>query len=123
MAFTPEFFLPMRLAGPTQPGTAATTLYTAPAATNNTTQNGFVGATAKLESVTICNTTSSTTASLNLGVNGADGPHALLTGFTMQGNDTVTMDFSEWLQPGDTIQALQSVAGNFTVHCNGAVCQ
>lgn len=123
MAWTQEFFLPKRLAGPTQPGTTSTTLYTAPTATSNTTQNSIIGATAKLESVTICNTTSSTTATITIGINGVTAADALLYEFTMEANDTITYPFDEWLQPGDTIDALQSSATNFTVHCNGVVIQ
>lgn len=123
MAFTQEYFLPIRLAGPTQPGTAATTLYTAPAATQNTSQNGFVGATAKVSSITICNTSASTTDTITIGVNGVGAANALLYSLTMQPNDTITLPFDEWLQPGDTLQAVQSTAANFTVHVNGSIVQ
>lgn len=106
-----------RLAGPTQPGTTATTIYTAPA---NTTANPSPNATAIIKSIWLANTTAST-ATITLGINGTAAATLIIPAVSVPANDVkiISQETLE-LNASDTLQALQGTASAITVTVNGA---
>lgn len=94
-----------------QPGTAATTLYTAPASTTSLIKN-----------IIICNTTSSAaTLTLSLVPSGGSAgvTNRIMSSLNISANDTVAMDLSGVLSTGDFISALQGTSGSLTLHITG----
>jgi hypothetical protein len=99
-----------------QPSTSATTLYTAPA---NTTPQPSPYVTAVIKEIWLVNTTS-TAQTVTIGINGTSAVNQIIPAQTIQPNTAVPIsDINKALSGGDTIQALQSVAGAITVHIDG----
>jgi hypothetical protein len=94
-----------------QPGTTATTLYTAPASTTTIIKN-----------IIICNTTA-TDATLTLSLVPSGGSagttNRIMSALVIKANDTVAMDLSGLLSTGDFISALQGTSAALTVHISG----
>lgn len=94
-----------------QPGTTATTLYTAPASTTTIIKN-----------IIICNTTTSAaTLTLNLVASGGSAAtsNRIMSALNVNANDTVAMDLSGILATGDFISALQGTSSALTLHVSG----
>lgn len=94
-----------------QPGTTATTLYTAPASTTTIIKN-----------ILVCNTTSSAaTLTLSLVASGgsAAASNRILSAYNVSANDTVAIDLSGVLATGDFISALQGTSTALTCHITG----
>lgn len=103
-----------------QPGTAATTLYTAPAASSNVTSPS---ATAIIEEIILTNTTA-TAATVSIGINGTAAANLIVASLSIAGNDTkVLTGLRTALPAGATIQALQGTAGSITVTISGSEVQ
>lgn len=93
-----------------QPGTTDTLLYTVPASTN-----------VRIQAIVICNTTG-TAATLTLNVGGAAAAtNRILSAFSVQPNDTVTVDTVVHMDAADTIRALQGTNAALTVTISGEV--
>lgn len=94
-----------------QPGTSATTLYTAPASTTTIIKN-----------IIICNTTASA-ASLTLSLvpsgSAAGTTNRIMSALSINANDTVAMDLSGVLATGDFISGLQGTSSALTIHIAG----
>lgn len=94
-----------------QPGTSATTLYTAPASTTTIVKN-----------IIVCNTTSSAaTLTLSLVASGgsAGATNRIMSALEVTGNNTVAFDLSGVLATGDFISALQGTSSALTLHITG----
>lgn len=94
-----------------QPGTSATTLYTAPASTTTIVKN-----------IIVCNTTSSAaTLTLSLVASGgsAGATNRIMSSLNILPNDTVLFELSGVLSTGDFISALQGTSGSLTLHISG----
>lgn len=94
-----------------QPGTTATTLYTAPASTTTLIKN-----------IILCNTTSSDaniTISLVPSGGSAGTTNRIMSALTVKATDTVSMDLSGILATGDFISALQGTSSAITLHITG----
>ena len=94
-----------------QPGTTATTLYTAPSSTTSLIKN-----------IIICNTTSAAaTVTLSLVPSGGSAAvtNRIMSALNISANDTVAMDLSGVLSTGDFISALQGTSGALTLHITG----
>lgn len=94
-----------------QPGTTATTLYTAPASTTSIIKN-----------IIICNTTANAatlTVSLVPSGGSAAASNRIMSTLNINANDTVAMDLSGVLATGDFISALQGTSTALTVHITG----
>jgi len=103
-----------------QPGTTATTLYTAPA---NTTNQPSPYATAIIKEILICNTTSSA-ATITIGINGTAAANQIVGTLSVAGNDTkILTGIDTCLSAGDTIQALQGTASAITLLISGVEVQ
>jgi hypothetical protein len=96
--------------------TSATTLYTVPAAT-----------TAKIATMTVCNTTSSavtiTVALLQSGQS-ADGTHSVVSGYSLGANDTLSLTGyigGAMLATGEAISVTAGTASAIDVVITGAV--
>lgn len=99
-----------------QPGTSATTLYTAPA---NTTNQPAPYATAEVKSITLANTTASA-ATITIGINGTAAANLVVPTITVNPNDVKILDGLNWaLNANDTLQALQGTANAITVTVSG----
>lgn len=94
-----------------QPGTSATTLYTAPASTTTIVKN-----------IIVCNTTSNAaTLTLSLVASGgsAGTTNRIMSALEVTGNNTVAFDLSGVLATGDFISALQGTSSALTLHITG----
>lgn len=94
-----------------QPGTTATTLYTAPASTSTIVKN-----------ILICNTTASAaTITLSFVASGgsAGATNRIMSALEVTANNTVAFDLSGVLATGDFISALQGTSGALTLHITG----
>lgn len=94
-----------------QPGTTATTLYTAPAST-----------TTIIKGIKLCNTTTSdATITLSYVPSGssAAASNRILSSYNVKANDLVTIDTSDVLATGDFISSLQGTSSAITVYIAG----
>lgn len=100
-----------------QPGTSATTLYTAPA---NTTANPSPGSTAIVKGIWVANTTG-TAATITIGINGTAAANQIVPGVTVNPNDVKILEGINGIQlnASDTLQALQGTASAITVTIAG----
>jgi hypothetical protein len=99
-----------------QPGTSATTLYTAPA---NTANQPAPYATAEVKSITLANTTANA-ATITIGINGTAAANQVIPAISINGNDVKVLDGLNWaLNANDTLQALQGTSGAITVTISG----
>lgn len=103
-----------------QPGTSATTLYTAPA---NTTNQPAPYATAMVKEIILANTTG-TAATVTLGINGVAAANQFVPTLSVAANDTkIIGPLDTMLSAGDTLQALQGTSGAITVTVSGVEIQ
>ena len=94
-----------------QPGTSASTIYTAPASTTTIIKN-----------ILICNTTTSAaTVTLNLvaSAGSAAASNRILSTYNVNASDTVAIDLSGVLATGDFISAVQGTSSALTLHITG----
>lgn len=94
-----------------QPGTTATTLYTAPASTYTLVKN-----------IILCNTTTSDAkVSVSFVPSGGSAgvTNRIMSDLNVKANDTVAMDLSGFLATGDFISAVQVTSGAVTLHVTG----
>ncbi|MCL8207180.1 MAG: hypothetical protein K6V97_03780 [Actinomycetia bacterium] len=107
-----------------QPGTSAATLYTAPASDANVPSPY---ATAILNEIVLCNTTSSAaTITLYVVPSGgtAGAATAIISGFSVAAKDTVVLTgLRTAIPPSGTIQGVQGTANAITVTISGAEVQ
>lgn len=94
-----------------QPGSTATTLYTAPASTSTILKN-----------ILLCNTTS-TDATITISFVPSGGSagttNRVFSAYTVKANDTVAVDMSSILSTGDFVSALQGTSGAITAYISG----
>jgi len=99
-----------------QPGTSATTLYTAPA---NNANVPAPYATAMIKEIIACNTTSSA-ATVIIGINGTAAANQIIGTTSIAGNDSkVLSELTTAVPAGGTIQALQGTSGAITLTISG----
>lgn len=99
---------PTRVYGPAQPGTTATTLYTAPA-------GGAV-----LKEIVMANTTASN-ATITIGIGGTAAAQQIVPAMTVKAKETVILALSTPLTNGETLQALQGTASAITTTVSAEV--
>lgn len=94
-----------------QPGTSSATVYTVPASTN-----------VKLESMILCNTTS-TAATITMSVVPSGGTagvtNRIMSGQPVAANSMVPFDIHAYMVTGDFIAALQGTSSAITVTISG----
>jgi len=99
-----------------QPGTTATTLFTAPA-NNSNVPSPY--ATAMIKEIIACNTMSSA-ATVVIGINGTAAANQIVGTLSIAGNDSkVLSGLSTAVPGGGTIQALQGTSGAITLTISG----
>lgn len=94
-----------------QPGTTATTLYTAPASTKSIIKN-----------IIVCNTTANAanlTISLVPSGGSASAANRIMSSLNINAYDTVPVDLSGVLDTGDFLSAQQGTSSALTVHISG----
>jgi hypothetical protein len=100
-----------------QPGTTATTLYTAPTADSNVTSPS---ATAIVEEIILTNTTA-TAATITIGINGTAAADLIIAATSIAANDVkILTGMRTNLSSGDTLQGLQGTSGAITVTISGS---
>lgn len=120
MAISPASVASPRQLYQGQPGTGASTLYTAPALSANVTSPS---ATAYVTEIIICNTTASA-ATITIGINGVAASNQLIGAITINANDTKVISGIRTLMPaGSTLQALQGTASAITLTISGVEVQ
>jgi hypothetical protein len=106
-----------------QPGTTATTLYTAPAISSNIT--GSKTATAKITEIVVNNTTANT-VTLTIGIVPSGGTlgatNEIMTAATIVPGPQ-SLPFNTNMLPQSTIQALQNTSGAITLTISGVEVQ
>lgn len=103
-----------------QPGTSATTLYTAPSASANVTAPS---ATAYIKEIIIANTTANA-ATITIGINGTAAANQIVPAVSVNGNDVkVLSGLNTAIPAGGTIQALQGTVSAITVTISGVEVQ
>lgn len=107
-----------------QPGTTVGTLYTAPGYASGSPYQG--GATAQSRRMIVCNTTAAA-ATLTLYIVPSGGSAGVtnlqFNAVSIAAGQTQIFDLQQELNPGDTIQALQSTASALTVTLSGITWQ
>jgi hypothetical protein len=103
-----------------QPGTTASTVYTAPA---NTTAQPSPYATAIIKDIWIANTSASA-ATITIGINGVAAVNQIVPIQSIPANTGVPISaLNMFLNANDTIQVLQGTAGAITLKIDGTEVQ
>ena len=103
-----ELVIEKRLAGPTQPGTSTTVLFTVP------TDHVYV-----IKQIVICNP-DTVTRTLSLAVGTAATPaNRFFSELVVAASETVTVDTQLVLAAGETVQAISSAVTTITVTITG----
>lgn len=98
------------------PGVVASTIYTAPSAPEGY-PNGY--ATSQITEMWLVNT-SSAAKTVTIGINGISANNQLIPAQTIPAFTSIPVSgIKKFLNPGDTIQALQETASAITVHIDG----
>jgi hypothetical protein len=99
--------VPLRLGGPTQLGTSATTLFTVPAGRQYTTKQ-----------IIICNT-DNIDRIVTLGIGGVTAALSVVFQMPIAGNDTIVLDTALVFAATQTLQGVSDTASKITVTATG----
>jgi hypothetical protein len=99
--------VPLRLGGPTQLGTGATTLFTVPAGRQYTTKQ-----------IIICNT-DNIDRTVTLGIGGVTAALSVVFQMPIGANDTIVLDTALVFEATQTLQGVSDTASKVTVTATG----